>query len=267
MKVKAIVAFRLVTAAPARLAGFYAQIGFRVGAAAPIASTDMKRLGLAGAGSRVEMSLGAARVDLDSFEQSGQAYPGLATACDLVFQHLALVTDNVEAAWRRAVDAGALPISRAGPVTLPSGAGGVTAAKFRDPEGHPLELLQFPRASRADGRERTAIGVDHSAISVGDVEKAHEFYMRLGLARGKATVNQGPTQAALDGLDAVTVDVVPLAPAQPSPHLELLGYRHPQGHKTPPLAVNDVAATRVLWRSDTDGLIRDPDGHLHELTR
>jgi hypothetical protein len=28
---------------------------------------------------------------------------------------------------------------------------------------------------------------------------------------------------------------------------------------------NDVAATRIVWRSDRDALLRDPDGHLHLL--
>ena len=85
------------------------------------------------------------RVDLECFDRPGRAYPPSATACDLVFQHFALVTDDAEAAWRRrALEAGATPISREGPVTLPASGGGVTAIKFRDPEGHPLEFLEFP---------------------------------------------------------------------------------------------------------------------------
>ena len=81
------------------------------------------------------------------------------------------------------------------------------------------------------------------------------------------TINQGPTQDALDGLDGVQVDVVPMNPNHKPPHIEMLGYRHPIGSSLRPLAANDVAATRIVWRSDDDALIRDPDGHFHQLSR
>jgi catechol 2,3-dioxygenase-like lactoylglutathione lyase family enzyme len=260
---QAISGFRLVTADPVRLITFYRAIGFDVGKAAPIPAADMKLLGLSGSGSRIAMSLGRSRVDLDFFDQSGRPYPTDPTACDLVFQHLALVADDVEAAWCRARDAGATPISRGRPVTLPRSAGSVTAVKFRDPEGHPLEFLQFPH-----GANRTcAIGIDHSAISVKDVAVSRRFYAHQGLNKEDATVNHGPTQDALDGLDDVEVEVVPMSPTVTPPHVEMLGYRHPVGRALHSLAPNDIAATRIVWRSDSDALIRDPDGHLHQLSR
>ena len=71
-----------------------------------------------------------------------------------------------------------------------------------------------------------------------------------GLSEADATLNHGPTQDALDGLDGVEVDVVPMNPADKPPHLEMLGYRHPVGRDVfghwPP---NDIAATRIVWRS------------------
>ena len=264
---QAIAGFRLVTHDPARLARFYRAIGFEVGEAAPIAAADMKLLGLAGAGSRITMSLGGNRVDLESFDHPGRAYPSDATACDLVFQHLALVTDDAEAAWRRARDAGAAPISRVSAVTLPRSSGGVTAVKLRDPEGHPLEFIQFPKSANSDWNGTGVMGIDHSAISVGDVAASRRFYAHHGLSGAGATVNDGPTQDALDGLDGVRVNVVPMNPAWEPPHVELLGYRHPSGRTMRPLVPNDVAATRIVWRSNGDGLIRDPDGHLHQLSR
>lgn len=268
MNFRAIAGFRLVTADPAALAAFYRAIGFAIGAAAPIPAAEMELLGLAGGGSRIAMSLGPGRVDLDTFDRPGRPYPGGSTACDLVFQHLALVTDDAEAAWRRACDAGATQISRAGPVTLPRSAGGVKAVKFRDPEGHPLEFLQFPRGANAAWNGSGILGVDHSAISVSDIAASRRFYARHGLSAGAATVNHGPTQDALDRLDGVEVDVLPMHPADKPPHLELLGYRHPVGRSpSPRSAVNDIAATRIVWRSDGDALVCDPDGHLHQLSR
>lgn len=263
----AITGFRIVTADPARLIIFYQAIGFAVDEAAPIPAADMKLLGLSGSGSRIAMSLGPSRVDLETYSQPGRPYPRDTAACDLVFQHLALVTDDARAAWRRACDAGAKPISREEPVTLPQSEGGVTAVKFRDPEGHPLEFLQFPPGSNSHWTGTGILGIDHSAISVGDLGASRRFYTRHGLREAGATVNRGPTQEALDGLDGVAVDVVPMRPMDAPPHVELLGYRHPVGRALRPLAPDDIAATRIIWRSDSDALIRDPDGHLHQLSR
>lgn len=262
-----IAGFRLVTTEPARLAAFYRAIGFEVGEAAHIPPSDMRLLGLSGAGLRITMSLGRSRLALERFDHPGRPYPGDATACDLGFQHLALVTDDAEAAWRRARDAGATPISRAHPVLLPKAAGGVTAVKFRDPEGHPLEFLQFPGGSHAEWQGTGIMGIDHSALSVSDVEVSRRFYRRHGLKEMGATVNRGPAQDALDDLDGVDVDVVQMSPSGKSPHVEMLGYRHPVGRALSPLFPNDLAATRIVWQSNADALIRDPDGHLHQLSR
>lgn len=74
---------------------------------------------------------------------------------------------------------------------------------------------------------------------------------------------------ALDGLDGVEVEVevVPMNPTAKPPHVEILGYRCPVGRALSPPAANDIAATRIVWRSNGDALIRDPDGHLHQLSR
>ena len=56
------------------------------------------------------------------------------------------------------------------------------------------------------------MGIDHTAISVFDVPTSQHFYEEHGLTHGKRTINQGPTQDALDGLDGVEVDVFPMNP-------------------------------------------------------
>jgi catechol 2,3-dioxygenase-like lactoylglutathione lyase family enzyme len=263
----AILGFRLVTAAPDRLAGFYAAIGFRVGAETPISPAEMALLGLEGGGVRRTMTLGPSRVDLDCFERPGRDYPPDARSCDQVFQHLALVTDDAAAAWDRASAAGARAISRTGPVQLPPSAGGVVAIKLRDLDGHPLEFLQFTRGTHAEWSGSGVMGIDHSAISVADVAASTRFYAGRGLSEGKRSLNHGPTQSALDALDDVQVDVVPMHPSTQPPHVELLGYRRPAPRPDEGLHANDAAATRIVWRSDHDALLRDPDGHLHQFTR
>ena len=149
-------------------------------------------------------------------------------------------------------NAGATPISRGEPVTLPQSCGGVTAVKFRDPEGHPLELLKFPAGSNSSWQGRGMMGIDHSAISIADLAASRRFYEEHGLAEGKRTLNQGPAQVALDGLDGVEVDVLPMNPPDKPPHVELLGYRQPAGRPHALLAANDVAATRIVWSANRD---------------
>ena len=261
---RAITAFRLVTAEPAALARFYAALGFTIGERHPVAPAEMAMLGLTGTGTRLPLTLGDQRIDLDRFSVPGRAYPRDANAADLMFQHFALVTRDPAAAWARALAAGATPISRGGPVTLPAASGGVTAAKFRDPDGHPLEFLFFPDNGRGVGGDGVVDRIDHSAISVIDATASIAFYADRGLVVGDETVNHGPAQVVLDGLDDVRVRVVPLQPIVRPPHLELLAYRHPIPRPHPPWSANDIAATRLVWDAGTTGLTRDPDGHLHQ---
>ena len=110
-----------------------------------------------------------------------------------------------------------------------------------------------------------ALGIDHSAISVRNVEASSAFYETLGLTRGKGTTNVGPEQQNLDDLQSVEVMVIPLVPREAAPHLELLGYQTPRGQPGAALRANDVAATRLVWHGCRAELIRDPDGHLHQV--
>lgn len=266
-RLSAITAFQLTSAAGGRLTRFYRELGFTVLGSEPIAADEIGLLGLRSGGTRVALRLGAQRVDLDSFDVPGRPYPAGAAAADLCFQHLAIVTDDAGSAWRRVAALGAVPISTRGPVRLPQATGVAAAVKFRDPEGHPLELLQL----RPEGGRRWSgtglLGIDHSAISVADAGASRGFYEALGLSVHEPTLNRGPAQAALDGLPEAEADVVPLLPPQVTPHLELLGYRRPAGRPAGRLEANDVAATRITWTADRDQLLRDPDGHLHLLRR
>jgi catechol 2,3-dioxygenase-like lactoylglutathione lyase family enzyme len=107
------------------------------------------------------------------------------------------------------------------------------------------------------------MGIDHSAISVSDVAASQRFYTSHAMSQGPATVNEGPTQDALDGLEGVQVDIVPIRANDGPPHVELLGYRHPLGRALSLMTANDIAASRIVWQADKDALVRDPDGHLH----
>ena len=287
--------------APAR--AFYEQIlGFRsVGAEVRGGAAFAALTGLAGARADVAvLRLGAQEIELAAFTPTGRPYPADRAANDPWFQHFAIVTADMAAAYAglgQRPDAAA--ISEGGPQLLPPATGSVTAYKFRDPEGHPLELSFFPPAAAAPAwRDRATgavfLGVDHSAIAVADADASAAFYVSLGLRVAARQVNSGPTQARLDGLAGAEVEIVSLAFAGGGPHLELLAYRRPHGRGgMGELQANDIAATRLVL--DVEGLpeligrletgqrrfvskgivdleggvraalIRDPDGHLLEL--
>ena len=133
------------------------------------------------------------------------------------------------------------------PVRLPDSSGGVTAFKFRDPDGHPLELLQ-PAGNEAP-RLTIRAGIDHSAISVSSAPPSIAFYRdALGLTVTDYQTNSGPEQGVLDALEDPIVDVVALQAATGlSPHLELLAYRRPTAIRSHTHAdATDIASDRIV---------------------
>jgi catechol 2,3-dioxygenase-like lactoylglutathione lyase family enzyme len=161
------------------------------------------------------------------------------------------------------------PISRGGPVLLPPSSGSVIAYKFRDPDGHPLELSQFPDDRWTRGRRAAGpfMGIDHTAIAVANLDPSVAFYSgKLGFKLAARGVNTGPSQDTLDGLHGTEVEIVVLSPpSSKGPHLELLHYLSPRSVKDPrPVWIGDVAATRtIITGNDLPvATLRDPDGHI-----
>jgi catechol 2,3-dioxygenase-like lactoylglutathione lyase family enzyme len=208
-------------------------------------------------GRRSLLRLGSERIELLEFTDSmGRAYPPDSTSTDIWFQHMAIVVNDMTTAYERVMANGRFrPISRDGPVGLPEESGGVTAFKFRDHDGHPLELLAFPEgrvpsAWRGAGGTGPFLGVDHTAIGVTHSAISTAFFTSVfGFTVGTRTENCGPEQAALDDVEGVHVSVTQLAPDLPAPRMELLRYhggtRRPIPHDT---ASNDIVATHCVVR-------------------
>jgi catechol 2,3-dioxygenase-like lactoylglutathione lyase family enzyme len=206
-------------------------------------------------GRRTLLRLGRERIDLLEFTDSmGRPYPCDSTSTDIWFQHMAIVVNDMTAAHQRVM---ASPhfrsISRAGPVRLPDESGGVAAFKFRDRDGHPLELIAFPDA-RAPAEWRGAdskgcvLGVDHTAIGISDSQISTQFFSSIfGFSAGLRTENRGPEQADLDDVENAQVSITQLAKDRPAPRMELLQYhagtRRPIPRDT---ASNDIAATHSV---------------------
>lgn len=297
----------LTTAEPEAASAFYRDaLGFEeVGVEERAGEGFARLMGIEGARARVVLlRLGAQDVELVAFARPGRPYPPGSTASDRWFQHMAIVVSDMRAAHARlSARRGWTPISTAGPQRLPESSGGVTAFKFRDPEGHPLELLEFPpgRTPAIWRRPRGAdpcLGIDHSAIAVADTAASVAFYARLGFAVSERSLNQGLEQERLDGVPGAEVEVTALRleATDSPPHLELLRYLPPSaGRPAPPdPRSDDVAATRLVLqardaaafggalgppgasalpggpvelggRRRRAALLRDPDGHGLEL--
>jgi catechol 2,3-dioxygenase-like lactoylglutathione lyase family enzyme len=241
--------------------------------------------------------MGRTSVELVAFDPPGLGYPAERASNDQWFQHLALVCRDIAAARTRLEGGSPGVITEGGPVLLPPNTGSVTAFKFRDPEGHPLELISFPDGVGAPVWHQIPgpgiLGLDHTAISVMDVDRSIAFYTELlGFRVGGRTLNKGPEQDRLDGSTGCEVDVVALEPASvATPHVELLHYRTPPGRLlTADVRSNDVASVRQVHSVDgLDALVarferadvrfvspgvvtsrsggraaavRDPDGHM-----
>lgn len=244
----------------------------------------------------VLLQLGQEQLELVCYDLGGRDYPVGSVANDVSFQHIAIVVADMRAAYEGLVRGGkTTPISTRGPELLPPNTGSVTVFKFRDPEGHPIELSEFPpgvgaRRWHAPHGSRNCLGIDHSAITVAQVDRSLDFYCGvLGMRVSARSTNHGAEQDRLDGLASKGVEIVALQPADDaSPHIELLGYR-PLGRLDGTVAVTDIVATqltlevddlqRLLGRLPGGGsivsrypvpidsdkqalLVRDPDGHL-----
>ena len=254
-----IIGIALVTTDLARACAFYEHaLGFD-----PVSSARYDNAEVA------TLQLGEETLNLVRPDRLGRAYPEPQAANDPWFQHFAIAVSDAAAAFERLSGVPFTPISRVGPVLLPPSSGSVIAYKFRDPDGHPLELSQFPDDRWT--RRRTApgpfLGIDHTAVAVSDLDLSLAFYSgTLGFEPTARGVNTGPSQDALDGLDGAEVEIVVLSPPSSNgPHLELLHYLSPRPVKGPKaVSIEDVTATRTLITGEDlpSATLRDPDGHI-----
>src|SRR5262249_26563156 len=103
---------------------------------------------------------------------------------------------------------------------------------FRDPDGHFLEILQFP-PNKGDSRwhrktDRLFLGIDHTAIVIGDTDTSLRYYRdTLGLKVVGASENHGTEQEHLNNVFAPRLRITTLRAAS-GPAVELLEYLVPR---------------------------------------
>ncbi|WHZ24805.1 MAG: hypothetical protein OJF47_003917 [Nitrospira sp.] len=264
--------------------------------------------GVFGARARVvRMQLGEQQLELTEFlsPPDVRPIPVPSYSNDLWFQHIAIVVRDMEAAWARLRKYHVRQISPR-PQTIPASnavAAGIKAIKFRDPDGHSLELLWFPEGKghsrwHAAGAE-LFLGIDHTAMTVRSTENSAKFYRDLlGMTVAGGTLNMGVTQQYLDSLPGARTRVTGFTPKTTPPGLEFLEYELPTAGRPFPtdshptdlwhwrttLVVSDIETAAAALKDTAQFLssgvvllpdkslgfmkgllVRDPDGHVLQL--
>ena len=273
-----------------------------------VAGEDVERLfGVFGARVRiVKMKLGDESIELVQFlAPRGRAIPADSRSNDLWFQHIAIIVSDMDRAYH-VLRQNHVEHASSGPQRLPDwnkNAAGIKAFYFKDPDEHPVEILEFPEGKGAAKWHKTSdrlfLGIDHTAIAVSDTESSLKFYRDvLGLRVAGESENYGTEQEHLNNVFGARLRITALRAAS-GPGIEFLEYLTPRDgrpipaderandlvHRETILIAQDAGATaqklaaaRTKFVSSgvvanpiqESGLrkvfvIRDPDGHAIEI--
>lgn len=249
------------------------------------------------------MRLGDEFIELTEFlAPKGRPAPSDAQANDRWFQHIAIITSDMERAYKRLRENKVIHAS-SGPQRLPDwnkNAGGIQAFYFRDPDGHYLEVLAFPpdkgNAKWHKASNDLFLGIDHTAIVISNTDASLRFYRDvLGLKVVGESENYGPEQERLNNVFGARLRITSLRAAS-GPGVEFLEYLAPGDGRPYPSGekANDLIhwQTKFLGTSAAEAemelrkarsvfvstgvvqpsfaqksiLVRDPDGHAIQVT-
>jgi len=254
----------------------------------------------------VRMRLGDEQIELTEYlTPRGRAIPVDSRSHDRWFQHVAIIVSDMDAAYAR-LRKHSVEHSSPEPQRLPDwnpAAGGIKAFYFKDPDGHPLEILQFP-AGKGDPKwhkasSRLFLGIDHTAIVVAETDRSLRFYRDLlGLRVAGDSTNYGPEQERLNNVFGARLHITALRAAA-GPGVEFLEYLSPRnGRPSSGIESNDLAHWETTMTSDDANaaftelqqgralfvspsvatfrddprlkqglLVRDPDGHAVKVVQ
>jgi len=259
------------------------------------------------------MKLGDENIELTEYiAPRGRPIPLDSRSNDRWFQHIAIITSDMDRAYQSLRQLRVEHVST-GPQRLPDwnkNAGGIKAFYFKDPDGHALEILQFPDGKGDEKWHRLArqdagtlfLGIDHTAIVVGDTALSLKFYRdTLGMRVAGESENYGIEQERLNNVFGARLRITALRTASPNggPGIEFLEYLAPRdGRATPDdkksndlthwqtkLVTTDIEASASKLHEGGFGLIssgvvqlansplgfrksflvRDPDAHAVQL--
>jgi catechol 2,3-dioxygenase-like lactoylglutathione lyase family enzyme len=248
------------------------------------------------------MRLGAEILELTEYlTPKGRPIPVDSRSNDLWFQHIAIVVSDMDKAYEILRKFKVQHASTA-PQRIPDtnkAAAGIRAFYFKDPDGHNLEIIYFPRGKGdpkwQENSQKIFLGIDHTAIVVSNTEASLQFYRDiLGLKLAGESENFGTEQEHLNNVFGAKLRISGLK-APSGVGIEFLDYLAPSDGKPFPsdarpndllhwqttLVVNDAKAIAQKLRSSRTifisseaieipsrslgfkrgFLVRDPDGH------
>jgi len=254
----------------------------------------------------VRMKLGDEFIELTEYlAPKGRPIPTDSRSNDRWFQHIAIIVSDMDKAYAR-LRQNKVEYASSGPQRLPDwnkNAAGISAFYFKDPDEHPVEVLQFPPDKGQEKwhrpTDRVFLGIDHTAIVVWDTDASVKFYRDLlGMHVAGESENYGTEQEHLNNVFGAHLRITALRGAS-GPGIELLEYLAPRDGRPIPsdehandivhrqtilLARSADAAARQLQTSRVNFvssgvvanqtgqlgfskafIVRDPDGHAVEL--
>ena len=254
----------------------------------------------------VRMRLGDEFIELTEYlAPKGRPIPVDSRSNDRWFQHIAIIVSDMDKAYAM-LRHNKVEYASSGPQRLPDwnkNAAGISAFYFKDPDEHPIEVLQFPPDKGLEKWHRPTdklfLGIDHTAIVVWNTDASVKFYCDLlGMHVAGESENYGTEQEHLNNVFGARLRITSLRGAS-GPGIELLEYLAPRDgrpfpsdeqasdvvHRQTVLLTQDAEAAARLLRSDrmnfvSSGVIanqtgqlgfskalvvRDPDGHAIEI--
>ncbi len=216
----------------------------------------------------VRMRLGDEFIELTEYlAPKGRPIPVDSRSNDRWFQHIAIIVSDMDKAysWLRQNKA---EHASSGPQRLPDwnkNAAGISAFYFKDPDGHPVEVLQFPPDKGLPKWHRPTdklfLGIDHTAIVVGDTDTSVKFYRDvLGIRIAGESENYGTEQEHLNNVFGAHLRITALRGSN-GPGIELLDYLAPRNGRPFP---EDEHANDVVHRQ-TVLITRSADQAAREL--
>jgi catechol 2,3-dioxygenase-like lactoylglutathione lyase family enzyme len=198
-----------------RSVAFYTEVlGFEKRGEKEVLGPDYERLaGVFGMRARIAtLALGTETIELTEYlAPRGRAMPPDSRGNDRWFQHIAIVTSDLDRAYALLREHHVEHAST-GPQRLPDwnpAAGGIQAFYFRDPDGHFLELIQFPKG-KGDPRwhgGRLAESADVQRAQVSRSEpKASEDHRVGEQRRAPAKVERASLFLGIDHTAIVVAD-------------------------------------------------------------
>jgi catechol 2,3-dioxygenase-like lactoylglutathione lyase family enzyme len=292
-----------------RSVNFYSRVlTFEKTSDTEIAGENVEHLfGVFGARVRVvRMKLGDESIELIQFiAPRGRAIPADSRSNDLWFQHIAIIVSDMDRAYQ-VLRENRVEHASTGPQRLPDwnkNAAGIKAFYFKDPDEHPIEILEFPEdkgAAKWHKRNgRLFLGIDHTAIAVSNTESSLNFYRDvLGMRVAGESENYGTEQEHLNNVFGARLRITALRAAA-GPGIEFLEYLTPRDGRPIPAdeRTNDIVHREtILIALDVEAaaqnfsanktrfvssgvvvnpiqqsgtrkafIVRDPDGHAIEI--